>query len=83
MFEMTVEISQAIKGRGTVAGGLLLSGYPQTGETLIIEVEGRPPVEALLSAVEMGVRPPKIAILLHNVAPDDVPVGARIRSAGT
>lgn len=78
---MTVEDTFAIKGRGTVAAGVLLSGQPTTGEMVVIEAEGRPPLEAQLSGVEMGPRPPKVGILLREVASKDVPRGARIRSA--
>ena len=82
MFEMTVEITQAIKGRGTVAGGVLLSGHLRTGEMVIIEAEGRPPLEALLAGIEFDIPRPKVGILLRDVTPEDVPIGARIRSAG-
>jgi translation elongation factor EF-Tu-like GTPase len=81
MFAMTVEGAFVIKGRGTVAAGILLSGRPIAGETVILEAEGRPPLKAFLSGVEMGPRPPKTGILLRDVAPDDVPIGATIRSA--
>lgn len=81
MFAMTVEDTFSIKGRGTVAAGVLLSGQPTSGEKIVIEADGRPPVEARLSGVEMGARAPKVGILLREVAPKDVPRGARIRSA--
>jgi translation elongation factor EF-Tu-like GTPase len=79
---MTVEHRVEIKDRGTVAAGTLLSGFPKSGETNVIEVDGRLPKEAFLSGVEMGSRPPKVGILLRGIAMADVPIGAYIRSVG-
>lgn len=60
--------------------GILLTDDPIAGEKVIIQADGWPPLEAHLSTVEMGVRRPKIGILLRHMGQDDVPIGARIRS---
>jgi len=57
------------------------ASYPKTGENVIVGVEGRAPQVAFLSGIEMDVRRPKIGKLLRDVAREDVPIGARIRSA--
>jgi translation elongation factor EF-Tu-like GTPase len=81
-FEFAVAHASMITGRGVVVFGDWKAGQLRSGDSLYLHIEGREPaavdrVSVEYARVEGG---EEIALLLHDMLADDVPVGSILRS---
>jgi translation elongation factor EF-Tu-like GTPase len=86
-FELEVEDTFSIRGRGTVATGRVASGTVRPGDELVVEGP-RGTIRTRCKGVEMfrkmldkAVAGDQVGLLLEGIEKDDIARGARIRAA--
>jgi GTPase len=81
-FEFVAEHASTVAGRGVAVFGDWRAGQLRAGDSLYLHLDGRAPVAVHGVSVEYARVDggEQLALLLHDVIADDVPVGSVLRS---